>query len=266
MEHRQSFKPLTLKEQLCANLLSSIRRGQYATGDKLPSEHELECAFGVSRVTVRAALDELVQQGVLVKRQGKGTFVQAPTYRESIFSSGSFTDTCMRLGAAPSTAILSVGTVPAERAIAERLRGDVPSPTGTLAGGPEAPGKPDAGEAGAGDELVRIERLRSVNGVPCIIEVDYFPASYAFLAEMDLSDRSLLAILNDRAHVTASQFTDTFTTVPATGEQAGRLRCEPGLALLKVEQTVADAAGVPIYVNHQFIVTERYVYSVRSSK
>ena len=68
-----------LYEQVREQLARSIAKGRYATGDQLPSEGELCDQFGVSRITVRQALANLVHSGLLVKRHGKGAFVAEPT-------------------------------------------------------------------------------------------------------------------------------------------------------------------------------------------
>ena len=86
-ENRYAF---TLQEQLRADLSRKIEDGIYKPGDRLPSESELVEAYGVSRVTVRAALGMLVDEGVLVKRRGKGTFVRPTTIVESALTSGSW--------------------------------------------------------------------------------------------------------------------------------------------------------------------------------
>ena len=93
MSDREDRYPLTLQEQLRADLLQQIENGTYAPGDQLPTESELVEAYGVSRVTVRAALAMLVEEGVLVKRRGKGTFVRPTTLVETALTSGRSTPT-----------------------------------------------------------------------------------------------------------------------------------------------------------------------------
>lgn len=240
----QPLTPLTLQEQLKAHLTRSINDGVYKPGDKIPSENQLVKTFGVSRVTVRAALAQLVEDGILVKRQGKGAYVKPTAYRETVFSNGSFTDTCLKINAVPSTRILSVGEAKVDAELVGRLNLHDPS----------------------SGHVIRIERLRLVDGVPCILEVDYFPSAFTFLLNIELSDRSLLHLINEQTGRVPTQFIDHFYIDRATAEQAATLECKRGTALLKVEQTVADARQTPIYINHQFIVTERYVYAVQSNK
>ena len=72
----ESFSPLY--HQLMQRIRGDIERGVYPTGSRIPPEHELEKLYQVSRVTVRRALSELTSEGLLERKQGKGTFVATP--------------------------------------------------------------------------------------------------------------------------------------------------------------------------------------------
>ena len=161
---------LTLQERVEADLLDRIQHGTYAPGEKIPSEHELSALYGVSRVTVRIALSRLVEKGYLVKRQGRGAFVRPTVHVESTLTSGSFTETCIKTGCAPSTRIICCETRAASPQIKQMLNTD-------------------------DDQLIEIRRLRLVDGVPCIVEFDYFPLAYRFLLETPLEDRSLFSTI-----------------------------------------------------------------------
>lgn len=232
---------LTLQERVEADLLDRIQHGTYAPGEKIPSEHELSAAYGVSRVTVRIALSRLVEKGYLVKRQGRGAFVKPTVHVESTLTSGSFTETCIKMGCAPSTRIICAGERPASPDIAALLGTD----DGTL---------------------VEIRRLRLVDGVPCIVEFDYFPPSYRFLLDTPLEDRSLFSTIAERRGIEVGGFEDRFGIEPASDELATLLGVETGLPLLKVTETVLDLSGSATYVNLQFIATDRYTYAVGSRK
>ena len=69
---------LPLYAQLMKEIKDQIRKGTYKEGDQIPTEGELSAAYQVSRITVRRTIEELCSQGFLVKRQGKGTFVEIP--------------------------------------------------------------------------------------------------------------------------------------------------------------------------------------------
>ena len=92
-------EPLYL--QLKNQLLDDISAGVYTKGQRIPTENELAQTFSVSRITVRKALKELEQEGLLVRRQGKGTFVADPSLRRDILHNSSFTEICRSAGLTP---------------------------------------------------------------------------------------------------------------------------------------------------------------------
>jgi GntR family transcriptional regulator len=85
---------------------------QLTVGDAIPSERQLSTDLGVSRLTVRAALDELVREGYLVRRQGAGTFVSEPKIAQELTMT-SFTEDMRRRGLSPASRTLELKTVPA---------------------------------------------------------------------------------------------------------------------------------------------------------
>ena len=85
---------------------------QLAVGDAIPSERQLSTDFGVSRLTVRAALDDLVREGYLVRRHGSGTFVSEPKIAQELTMT-SFTDDMRRRGLRPASRTLELRVTPA---------------------------------------------------------------------------------------------------------------------------------------------------------
>ncbi len=85
---------------------------QLAVGDAIPSERQLSADFGVSRLTVRAALDDLVREGYLVRRHGSGTFVSEPKIAQELTMT-SFTDDMRRRGLRPASETLDLRVTPA---------------------------------------------------------------------------------------------------------------------------------------------------------
>lgn len=81
---------LPLYAQLADTLKNKIYSGEYAMGDSLPSEKTMATQYGISHFTVRKALDVLEKEGVIIRMQGKGTFVKAPQLTVDLHSMGSF--------------------------------------------------------------------------------------------------------------------------------------------------------------------------------
>ena len=103
--NRQSKLPLY--QQLYEVLRGNIMRGEWKPGDLIPAESELIEQYGVSRITVRQVLDMLVQEGLIYRQRGRGSFVAHPTVEQVLQRLVSFTDDMRQRGFAPNTRILS---------------------------------------------------------------------------------------------------------------------------------------------------------------
>ncbi len=237
MAELQQLSPVTLQEQLYQKIVEMLQNGTYKAGDKLPTELQFCEMYNVSRVTVRKVLGRLVEEQYLTKIRGKGTFVKIPKFVEKAFSGGSFTDTCLRMNAVPSTRIISLETIPRPQELDERI----------------------------GTSVIHLTRLRLVDNEPCIVEEDYFPQSYQFLLNEPLEQQSILDLICEKTGDFPSYFEDYFQVSHANKSCAALLSCATGHALMKVSQNVFAADDQLIYINEQYIMSERYVYAVRSS-
>jgi GntR family transcriptional regulator len=194
----------------------------------LPPEPVLCSEYGVSRITLRRAVDGLVADGHLVREQGRGTYVSRPAirheYRESfVHRIAGFNSVMTEQGAQVGTKVLAQRIVPAPAAVAVELALD-----------------------GAAD-VVELERLRSVDGLPNHVAHSFLPATlYARAAQNDFSEGSLYEYLRreygaDLAH--ARIVVDVGTAAP---EEADLLHVVAGSPLLVVRTTVRDTAGSPL--------------------
>lgn len=144
-------KPLYL--QLVDELEVAIRE-RMAPNDKLFSERELTQVYGVSRITVRLALQELEKRGLVYKKHGKGTYVsEISDTAVDLSQAYSFTEQMKKIGKVPRTSILSFELVKASDYIAQHL------------------------QLSQGEEVFEVERLRLADEVPMMLERTYVPAS-----------------------------------------------------------------------------------------
>ena len=108
---------IPLYQQVIDIIKNEINSGAYKAGERIPNEFELAESYKVGRVTVRRAIEELVQQGYLTKRQGKGTFVNAPKLKRKIRQKDdvqSFSDACRVNGMEPGARVISRKILPAD--------------------------------------------------------------------------------------------------------------------------------------------------------
>lgn len=168
-----SITPLYL--QVKEHILSDIHSEKYQPNGRLPSEKELAAMYNVSMITIRRAISELVDEHVLQKKQGKGTFVTKKSFSRPYSQKAlSFTEIC---------------NANHMKASAKLLRREVLSDPG-----PELLGKL---ELPAGSQVLLIERLRFADGIPIVIERDCFSMEYDFLLQADLEQNSMYQIIRE---------------------------------------------------------------------
>jgi GntR family transcriptional regulator len=204
----------------------------------LPSDAMLCEEFGVSRMTARGAVQRLVQEGLVYRVPGRGTFVAARPAHRQAGKIWSFTDEMRRRGKAPASQVLKRGFAKPSPADAARLR------------------------LAADDGLVVVRRLRLADGVPIALEQAKFPSDLAeAIMEADLEQGSLHATLVGAGRVpTAGQATISAET--AERAEAKLLGVSPGAALLVERRLIADQDGRPLELTESRYVAERYAVDV----
>jgi GntR family transcriptional regulator len=228
-----------LYKQLYQVILKAIEDGTFAHGDRIPSEEELQKQFGISRVTVRNALQLLVNDEFLIKIHGKGTFVADGMFSKRGFSGGGFTDVCLQMNAKPVTHIIDRTLQAAKQKIAEKLG------------------------IKANENIIYIQRLRMVNDVPYILERDYCPLSLNFLLDAQLENASIFGLIQEKLGIVPTCFEDHFEVGYASKKDAALLKCDPGTPLLRIDQFITTKDARILYYNEQLVCSNRYKYAVR---
>jgi GntR family transcriptional regulator len=197
--------------QLQRRIADAIASTRLSPGDSLPAERDLATMTGLSRVTVRKAIQSLVASGQLTQRRGSGTFVAPRVERleQALSLLTSFTEDMARRGRTVDSQWLS-------------RRIDAPAPEETMALG-----------LGAGDRVARLERVRRSDGVPLAIERATLPLSA--LPDPESVETSLYAVLESRGFrpVRAVQRISAANLGPRDAEL---LAVPPGAAGLRIER------------------------------
>lgn len=229
--------------QLMEELETSIRNGVYKPGDKIMTEAEMAKEYGVSLITVRKAVGSLMEKGLVVRKQGKGTFVTKPKYSRNMKKLQSFTEMCEQIGVKPGAQVLENRLIMADKKVADRL-GIEP-----------------------GSNVVYISRLRLADGEPVQVEKSYFPLKYAFLLEEDLNNGSMFECLKEKAGAKVASSEKMIELCRATAEEAALMDVKKGDYLLFVKSTAYDENGEPMYAGIQLINGDRFsLYVYESGK
>lgn len=216
--------PLPYYYQLREVLRDQIVSGAWPPGAQLPTEAEICRTFGVSRTTVRQALAELLNEGLIRKEKGRGSFVAEPKIRERLVERlTGFYEDMVAQGLRPETRVLEQGVVEASRAVASWL--DV------------EPGSP----------VVRIRRLRMINQEPLLVVVSYLPhALCPGLEKEDLEEQSLYWTLEHKYGLKLARGRRFIEAVAATEQEAQLLGVRKGAPLVYLRSVTYLAEGRPV--------------------
>ena len=223
--------PTPLYFQLAHAIESAIRRGDLPAGARLQNEILLAQHHGLSRPTVRRAVQELVDKGLLVRKRGVGTQVIQPHVRRSVELTSLYDDLA-RGGEAPSTEVLSVERIPAPVDIAEQL------------------------ELAAGDEIVALRRLRRTRGEPLAVMTNYLPGRFEPTLS-ELTERGLYQYLRGQGvHLRVAH--QRIGARLARAEEARLLEEPPRSALLTMQRTAYDDKGAAVEHGRHVYRASRY--------
>lgn len=227
-----SMEPLFA--QVAKSLNSAISSGEFAAGERVPTEPELAQIYGVSRITIRRAIDELCQHGILVKRHGKGTYVRESKMTRKIEHIASFSESCKASGMVPTATVM-------ER---ELLR--------------SVPANISDRKEFAGNQVLYIQRIHYADGTPIMIENNYYPyPRYKFLMSEPLEGSLFEALAAHGIEVAGSE-NSYIDAIAATRTQAEHLSIIVGDPLFMFYREMLDREGELIYVGRQYISGSRY--------
>lgn len=215
----------TLGQSRYGTLATALRQrvldGEWKPGQMIPSESSLAESYGVALGTIRQALALLVQDGVLRRQHGKGTFVTRGLDSASMLRFFRF-----QSEDSPSSA-------PVSRILQRRFR----HPTRTEA---------DAFQMPADGQVMQLERLRSIDGRPCLLETIVLPLPlFGALADSDTEDWDdlLYPMYQQRCGIVVQQAQDDLRFSQLNATQASKLRLDPGHPCVLVERQAFDVAS-----------------------
>jgi GntR family transcriptional regulator len=217
-----------------------IASGAWSEGDRLPPERQLCRDFDVSRSTLRQALGELEARGLISRHRGRGTFVTRPRVQLPIAGAFSISEAMRQNGMLITTRVLGVQVIEASRQLASDLA------------------------CLPGDRLVLIERLRSGNGEPMVLDTAYLrEALFPGLADADLEHRSLYDILCTDYGRSVAEAQETIEPVILTPRECQLLGVPPHTTALLTRRVTTDTHGVVVALGQVLLRGDRSRYLFR---
>lgn len=212
-----------------------IDRGTWQIGQRLPSERDLADVYEVSRMTLRQAMTLLVEEGILERRVGSGTYVASHRVQEKMRGTTSFTEIVRSQGKTPSSQLISYQRKPANETEMQQL------------------------QLKATDTVVRMERVRFADNVPLVFEVASIPEKLirSFNQE-DITEHFFQTLTDNGYEIGKSQ--QTIYARNASDWVAQYLKVPKQAALLALTQVSYFTDGRPFEYVHSQYVGERFEF------
>ena len=227
-----------LYHQIKESLALHITAGRWRPGEELPSEAELCRHYGVSRGTIRRAISDLSQQGIVQSRQGRGTFVSRPKFEGSILGSYRlFREKGLKHD--PTSIVRCCE----RRAIREELREKFGLPKGA--------------------KVYEVERVQFMEGVPVTLHTSVFPADLVEgLERIDLSQHTIYELLEKSCNLFLVRAEETLEPAIADDYVADALGMTIGMPLFSIERHSFTHGDRLAEYRHSYMRGDRYKYRI----
>jgi GntR family transcriptional regulator len=236
----EDYFPAPLHYQLSRTLREEIHSGKFKQGDLFATEKILMDRFTVSSTTVRRALQDLVHQGYLYRKVGKGTFVRRPYIEEPLGLLSSFFEEMESQGIKPSSDVLSLKAVDAD---------------------PFVSGKMDLEPA---ERVYLIRKLMRANGEAVAVFESYWPLKIGeALAKYDLTTVGIFSIVEDVLGVRLGEAEGTIEAAAPTREESRLLKIPPRTPVLIKRQVIYSSDGKTVNIVRLAYRGDRYKFRVR---
>ncbi|WP_028402744.1 GntR family transcriptional regulator [Ectobacillus panaciterrae] len=213
--------PIPIYHQLLEHIKHQIESGELQTNQMIPSEREYAELYQISRMTVRQALNNLVLQGYLYRKKGRGTFVGNQKIEQTLTGLTSFTEDMTGRGMKPSNVFLDFTITPADYSAAQALHLKEYTP------------------------VYEIRRIRLADDLPMAIETTYVPANLLIGLTEDIVHQSLYRHIEQKLGYTIQFAQQEIEASIADKLQANSLQIEYGAPVLCMKRTSYLANGTP---------------------
>lgn len=220
-------------------LKDKILSKEYAPGDSIPSEAQLQAMYHVSRITARQAIAQLESEGLVERARGKGTrVIFQKKIEENLKGIKSFTNEMLERGIQPGTRYAHIDLVKADKHVAQIF------------------------ECPLGADVYRLDRIRTGDDVPIVYFISYFSRDRNLPLDDSRYQGSMYALLEDLKINKPVRTKENFKAVVAKKDLAEKLEIEKGAPILVRERVSYDEAGNVLEYTISYYPGERYSYSL----
>lgn len=228
-----------LYDQL-VDLLSDKIQNEMHPGDALPSERDLAETYGLSRTTVRLAMSELEELGLVTRKHGKGTFVSSVSRDTTdLMGTYSFTDQMRSLGRVPHTEVIDFEVREASKFVAQNM------------------------DLRLGEAVFRMRRLRTADGVPMMLERTYMPVKvFEGLTQRMVESKSLYEIVEQDFRMKIKTAEEAFGARAARPDEARLLKIDEDAPVLHLVRTTYNSKNVVIEYTRSVARADMFEYKI----
>ena len=228
--HLERDHPVALYQQLAQILREMIESRVLPPGSQVSSEEALMRRFGISRVTVRQALADLVEGGLLVRKQGKGTFVRAPVVADRLEHLHSVREVLQSQGLEPTIDVLRSEIISAPPAVLKVLHLE------------------------EGEQVLYMHRIYRVHEEPILVSQTYLPAGMApYISAAEVRAQTIFTVMEETLHVVVNYAMEKIRAEAAAREYADLLEVKPGFPLLVLDRVTFSDQDAPLeYVTFHY--------------
>ncbi|RYL90324.1 GntR family transcriptional regulator [Sporolactobacillus sp. THM7-4] len=231
--------PVPMYYQIEKYIKNLIENKNLQPGDLIPSERELTDQFHVSRMTVRQAIMDLVNMGILVRHKGKGTFVSGSGKVEKpLHGFSGFTEDMIRRGMKPDSRMLEFNKMVPPGKIARHL------------------------SLQKGEDVYTIKRTRTADGIPMAVETTFIPVSLVPELTEEAANHSLYDYIEKEAGLVIDHAEQSLEASLVSAEEASLLDVPHGSPVLLIERLTYLAGGRPVELTKSLYRADRYKFLI----
>jgi GntR family transcriptional regulator len=236
--------PIPIYYQLGELIKELIAKGELKPGDSLPAEREYAEKFQISRMTVRQAFTQLVNEGYLHRVQGRGTFVaeRKPKIEQGLQGLTSFTEDMVSRGMKPGSQLIKFEIIPATNDIAREL--------GIQEYGP----------------VYEIQRIRLADDMPMAFETNYISANFIKGLTEQIVNQSLYAYIEDTLKLKIDHASQVIESSVADEMEAEYLKVQEGAPVMLIQRNTFLSDGTPVEYVKSSYRADRYKFKIQMNR